>query len=448
MTALNEFSHAAPPAVPPAVPPTPARHPLAWVPTLYLAQGLPFYAVALVAGLMYKSLGVPNEQIARWTGLLGLAWVFKALWSPFLELARSKRGVVVCFQLAGGLALGAMALALQLPAWFGLSIALFAVVAIASSTHDICADGIYIASLTARQQAAYAGWQGAFFNAAKFLSMGGLVMLAGYLEDRMGPGPAWATVFGLLGALMAALGLYHLWALPHTYDTPGAARQEGVRGVAGTLLDVIRAFFAKPGIWMATLFIILFRAGEGQIQTIGPLFLRDAREVGGLGLTTAQVGAVYGTAGTIAFLAGSIAGGYFTAALGLRRAMPWLIVAMNLPNAVFWYLSVAQPESLGVIAAGLGVEMFGYGFGFVGVILFIMQVVASGRYQTAHYALGTGFMQLGFVLFKMVSGDIQALLGYRHFFLWVLVAALPVLALSRFVWRAAPDGKGDAPSAA
>jgi PAT family beta-lactamase induction signal transducer AmpG len=429
MTAMNDFAKAAAPAA--------GRHPLTWVPTLYLAQGLPFYAVALVAGLMYKSMGVPNEQIARWTGLLGLAWVFKALWSPFLELARSKRGVVVCFQLAGGFALGAMALALQLPDWFTASLVLFALVALASSSHDICADGIYIASLDERQQAAYAGWQGAFFNAAKFLSMGGLVMLAGFLEDRMGPGPAWATVFGLLGALMAGLGLYHLWALP---ATPASARPQGnARGVAATLRDVIGAFFAKPGIWMAILFIILFRAAEGQIQTIGPLFLRDARELGGLGLSTAQVGAVYGTAGTIAFLAGSIAGGYFTAALGLRRAMPYLIVAMNLPNAVFWGLSVAQPESLGMIAAGLGVEMFGYGFGFVGVILFIMQVVASGPYQTAHYALGTGFMQLGFVLFKMVSGDIQAALGYQAFFLWVLVAALPVLVLSRFVWRNAPE---------
>ncbi|MGH8854869.1 MAG: MFS transporter [Telluria sp.] len=424
MTAMNELAR--------DLPPPTIRHPLAWVPTLYLAQGLPFYAVALVAGLMFKSMGVPNDAIARWTGLLGLAWVFKALWSPFLELARSKKGVVITFQLAGGLAMGALALALQLPAWFGISIALFAVVALASSTHDIAADGIYISSLTARQQAAYAGWQGAFFNAAKFLSLGGLVILAGYLEERLGPALAWATVFGLLGALMAGLGIYHLWALPLGARS-GAAPQGGARGAAATLVDVVRTFFAKPGIWMAILFIILFRAGEGQIQTIGPLFLRDAREIGGLGLTTAQVGAVYGTAGTVAFLVGSIAGGYFTAALGLRRAMPWLIIAMNLPNAVFWYLSVAQPESLGVIAAGLGVEMFGYGFGFVGVILFIMQVVATGPYQTAHYSLGTGFMQLGFVLFKMISGDIQGALGYRDFFLWVMLAALPVLVLSRFM---------------
>lgn len=411
--------------------PQATRHPLAWVPTLYLAQGLPFYAVALVAGLMFKSMGVPNEQIARWTGVLGLAWVFKALWSPFLELARSKKRIVVALQVAGGIALGCVALALQLSAWFALALVLLAVVSLASSTHDIGADGLYIASLSARQQAAYAGWQGAFFNGAKFLSLGGLVILAGVLEQRVGAPAAWSTVFGLLGALLAGLGLYHAWALPDTHR--GGAAPASVRATAALLLDVIRAFFAKRGIWMGILFIVLFRLAEGQVQTIGPLFLRDARALGGLGLSTQEVGAIYGTAGTAAFLAGSVLGGYFTSWLGLRRAMLFLILAMNVPNLVFWYLSVAQPESLGLVTAALSAEMFGYGFGFVGMIVFIMQVIASGPYQTAHYALGSGFMQLGFVLSKVVSGDIQQALGYRHFFLWVVLSAIPVLLLARFV---------------
>ena len=424
MTAMHDMSSI-------AAAPAARRHPLAWVPSLYLAQGLPFYAVALVAGQMLKSMGVPNDQIMHWTGAIGLAWAFKALWSPFLELAPSKRLAVVAFQLLGGAALGLVALALQLPGWFALCIALLAVVALASSSHDIVADGIYIANLSTREQAAYAGYQGAFFNAAKFLSLGGLLVLAGYLEKQVGTEFAWTAVFGLLGGLLVALGLYHLRALPGgAHDKPAGGK---ARDAAATLADVIRSFFAKPGIWMAILFIILFRAAEGQIQSIGPLFLRDAREVGGLGLTTAEVGFAYGTVGTAAFLAGSVAGGYFTAWLGLRRAMLWLILAVNLPNAVFCYLSVAQPASLALITGALGVEMFGYGFGFVGVILFIMQVVASGRYQTAHYALGTGFMQLGFVLFKVVSGDIQQALGYRDFFLWVLLSALPVLVLSRFM---------------
>jgi len=415
-----------------------ARHPLAWVPTLYLAQGLPFYSVALVAGLMFKSMGVPNEQIARWTGVLGLAWVFKALWSPFLELASSKKRVVVVLQVTGGIALGVLSFALQLPAWFALAIGLLGIVALASSTHDIAADGLYIASLSARQQAAYAGWQGAFFNGAKFLSLGGLVILAGFLEQRVGASAAWATVFALLGALLAGLGLYHAWALPGTL-TP-AAVGASMRGAADVLVDVVRAFFAKPGIWMGIVFILLFRLAEGQVQTIGPLFLRDARALGGLGLSTQEVGAIYGTAGTAAFLVGSILGGWFTSRVGLARAMLVLILAMNVPNLVFWYLSAMQPDSLGWITAALSLEMFGYGFGFVGMILFIMQVIAPGRYQTAHYALGSGFMQLGFVLSKVVSGDIQLLLGYRHFFLWVVLSALPVLVLTRFVKMAPADG--------
>lgn len=433
---MNETLVAAPVNV------APRRHPLSWVPTLYLAQGLPFYAVALVAGQMLKSMGVPNDQIARWTGLLGLAWAFKALWSPFLELAPSRRMAVVTCQIFGGACLALVALALQLPMWFALCLALLAIVSLASSTHDIVADGIYISSLTSREQAAYAGWQGAFFNAAKFLSLGGLLILAGELEERFGIASAWTVVFLLLGGLMVTLGLYHWHALPATPKLAGRIRH--ARDVQATLVDVFKTFFAKRGIWMAILFIILFRAGEGQIQSIGPLFLRDAREAGGLGLSTAQVGWVYGTVGTAAFLVGSIAGGYFTAWLGLKRALPLLILAMNLPNAVFWYLSDAQPVSMPLIVGALGLEMFGYGFGFVGVILFIMQVVASGPYQAAHYALGTGFMQLGFVLFRTISGDIQQALGYRAFFLWVLVAALPVLVLSRFMRIGAPDNKAEA----
>ena len=417
------------------------RSPMSWVPTLYLAEGLPFYAIALIAGLMYKSLGVPNDQIARWTGLLGFAWVFKPLWSPLLEAAPSKKSMVVLFQACSALGLGLTALVLQMPAYFAVSIALLAVVAISAATHDIAADGLYIASLSDKQQAAYAGWQGAFFNAAKFMSLGGLVILAGYFEKRMAVANAWMLIFGLLALLMAVLALYHLWSLPAGRNVPRhrdrsrdvAPGEAASEKVWQTLVDVIVDFFRKPGIWLAILFIILFRAGEGQIQTIGPLFLREARSLGGLGLTTDEVGWVYGTAGTIAFLVGSVCGGYFTSWLGLKRAMFILILAVNVPNVVFWFLSTTAPTSLAVIATALSLEMFGYGFGFVGVILFIMQVVAVGKYQTAHYALGTGVMQLGFVFFKMISGDIQTALGYQHFFVWVLVSAIPVLVLSRFL---------------
>lgn len=414
-----------------------SRSPITWVPSLYFVQGMQFFVVMLIAGLMFKNMGVPNDQIARWTGLLGLAWAFKPLWSPFLEMARSKKLIVVAMQFTGAAGLALMALALQMPMYFAASIAVFFVLAYASATHDIACDGLYMASLSEKQQAAYAGWQGAFFNASKFLTLGGLLVLAGQLETRFGVFHAWSAIFVLLAAVLAALASYNAWALPGTLNTDHADLT--VAGVWRTLMEVVRDFLQKPGIWLAILFIVLFRFAEGQVQTIGPLFLIEARDKGGLGLTTEQVGGIYGTVGTGAFLLGSILGGYFTSWLSLRRAMPALIVAMAVPNAVFYYLASTVPTDMLHIGSAVALEMFGYGFGFVGMILFIMQAVAPGRFQTAHYALGSGVMQLGFIISKTISGDIQVHMGYEHFFLWTIACGVPALVLLAFVKFPAPQ---------
>jgi len=410
--------------------------PIRWVPSLYLAQGLPFFAVNVIAQQMLISMQVPNEQITRWLGVLSLAWGIKWLWSPFLELAPSKKSVVIVFQLLGAGGLALTAIALHLPAFFVIAIAALSLVSLASATHDVASDGLYIASLDNKAQAEYAGWQGAFFNVARFVSAGGLLILAGSLEKSIGVPAAWTAIFLMLAAAMVVLGLYNAWSLPGTRNV--ASEAGSAADVSRTLWHVIQDFLRKPGIWLAILFIILFRASEGQIQTIGPIFLRAARDVGGLGLSTDQVGWAYGTAGTIAFIGGSIVGGYFAAWLGLKRAMVWLILAMNLPSIAFVFLSTAMPTNFGVIAAALSLEMFGYGFGFVGVILYLMQVVSVGRYQTAHYAIGSGVMGLGMSLFRTISGDIQVALGYQHFFIWGLLCAVPVLILSRFVPLEAP----------
>ncbi|WP_332854657.1 MFS transporter [Duganella sp. S19_KUP01_CR8] len=407
------------------------RNPKFWVPSLYLAQGLPYFAVAIVASQMLKSMGVPNDELSHWTALIGIAWALKPFWSPFLELAPSKKLVVTFFQVLGGLCLGGVALALQAPFWFAATMAMLTLVAISSATHDIACDGLYITSLDEKGQAQYAGWTGTFFNAAKFFTSGALLLLAGHFEKTLGVVPAWTICFCILGAMMIALGLYNGWALPLAKNE--VSEDTNAAAIARTLWEVILEFFKKPGIWVSIVFIILFRAGEAQVQLIGPLFLREARHLGGLGLSTAEVGAVYGTVGTVAFLVGSIAGGYFTSWLSLKRAILWLILAVNLPNVAFYLLSTFQPTELSIVGVALSVEMFGYGFGFVGLILYMMQVVAPGKYQTAHYAFATGFMQLGSVLFKLFSGDIQIALGYQHFFIWVMLSAIPVAILSQII---------------
>lgn len=407
--------------------PLPNRSPATWVLSLYFLQGLPFFMVNVVAGQALQSLGVANDEIARWTGLLGLAWAVKPLWSPLLEAAPSKKWLVVGFQFAGAVALGALAFSLQLPSFFVACVVALAFVSFFSASHDIACDGLYIASLNARQRAIYAGWLGACFNGARLFAVGGLVIVAGQLEKSLGATAAWTAVFVIAAVLMAVLAAYHVWALP---DTRSPAAESGAKL---DLVDVIGSFFRLPGVWVAVCFIVLFRAGESQVQTIGPLFLKDARAAGGLGLTTTDVGLSYGTAGTLAFLTGSILSGYFTAWLGLKRALLPLLIAMNLPNAAFYALALWQPESLGAIAAAVSLETFGYGFGFTAVILFMMQFVAGSRYQTAHYALATGVMALGYVLFKTISGDIQKALGYQHFFLWVLLCAVPAFVLLRWL---------------
>jgi PAT family beta-lactamase induction signal transducer AmpG len=432
MSSLNSPVVATAAAVPPL-------RPLRWVPTLYFVQGLQFFVVNLILALMLKSQGVANDRIAAWTAALGLAWAFKPLWSPFLELARRKKTVVVAMQYTGAALLALAALALQFPFWFALLMGAMFVFAFTSATHDIACDGLYMAALDSRAQALYVGWQGAFFNASKFLALGGLLKLAGWLEVGVGVTQAWSLIFLLLAGLLATLATWNARALPDPVSPlPSTAAGSPWREVAATQKAVLLGFLAKPQIALAVGFIVLFRFGEGQVQTIGPLFLIEPRAQGGLGLSSGQVGDLYGIAGTAAFLLGSILGGSFTAWLGLKRAMPLLIAAMVVPNLVFWQLSVHLPESLWTVGAAIALESFFYGFGFVGMILFIMQVVAPGPFQTAHYALGTGVMQLGFIFSKFISGSLQLQMGYSGFFFWTVIAGLPVLLLLWWVrWPAA-----------
>jgi MFS transporter, PAT family, beta-lactamase induction signal transducer AmpG len=409
---------------------------MSWVPTLYFAQGLPYFIVTGLATLLLADLGMSDEQVTKWLSLLVWAWVVKPLWSPFLEALSSKRRLVVIFQLLGAVAMAAIALGLNSPIAIPLTIGLLAVLALVSATHDIASDGLYIASLSDQKQADFAGWQGAFYNIARAFTKGALPWVSGILVARFGVAMGWSGVFLIAAAALAAIALYHSRALPNVVATD--LRNDSFGQVARTLWKVIVDLFTKRGIWFGILFVLLFRAGEGQLQAVAQLFLKRPVAAGGLGLTNQDIGTAYGIAGTLAFIAGSIAGGYFAAWLGIRKAMPVLVVAMNLPNLIFWWLSLAQPTSWFLIAGALSVETFGYGFGFVGVILFMMQYMAPGKYPTAHYALATGVMAFGNFLAGYWSGQVETYLGYQHFFLWTVVSALPVLAMSFLIPKRKP----------
>ena len=412
--------------------------PAFWVPSAYFAMGLPFIAISLASVLMYESMGISDAKIAFWTSLIMLPWTIKFLWSPVMEMFKTKKHFIVATQLITGLTFGIVALSLPLNSFFTYSIALLAVIAFSGSTNDIATDGIYMDVLSSRLQAKYIGWQGASYNMAKILTSGAFVYLAGELEKRFGVIDAWMVVMGIYGVVMILLALYHIRMLP----SGGSAKEvtslkEGFK----TLRDVIVTFFQKKNIYIYIGFIVIYRFAEGFAIKIAPLFFKAGVAEGGLGLSTSEVGIIYGGFGSAAFVLGSLLAGYFIAWRGLKKALLVLVASFNIPFVMYALLAYTQPDNLYIIGGAVVLEYLGYGFGFVGLILFMMQQVAPGKYKMAHYAFASGIMNLGFMIPSMLSGFISDWLGYKVFFIWVLVATIPVFIAAYFIPFANPDNK-------
>ena len=407
------------------------KHPAYWIPTTWLAMGLPFVALAASSAIMYKNLGISDSQIAFWTSLVMLPWTLKPLWGPFLEMFKTKKFFVYTTQIFTGCIFGLVALSLQTDHFFAFSISLLAIIAFSGATHDMAADGIYLNELTPKLQAEYVGWQGAFYNIAKVLSGGVLVYLAGELEKNIGIVNAWMIVMFVYGVIMIVLGLYNMKMLP----SGGASKNvHSVKEGFDTLKDVVITFFKKKNIWFSLCFIVFYRFAEGQAIKITPLFFKAARADGGLGLSTSQIGILYGVFGSIAFVLGSIAAGYFVSKKGLTRKTLLILCAFfNIPFAAYTFLAITLPVNVYVIGAAVALEYFGYGFGFVGLILFMMQQIAPGKYKMAHYAFGSGLMNLGFMIPSMVSGFVSDYLGYKDFFIWVMIATIPAFLVTWLV---------------
>ena len=404
--------------------------PLRWVPTLYFAMGLPFVVLNMVSAVMFKDMQISDARIAFWTSLIMWPWTLKFLWSPILEIYRTKKYFVVLTQILSGVLFGLIALALHLPSFFAVCIALMAIIAFSGATHDIVADGVYMSELSNEDQSKYIGWQGAFYNLAKLVATGGLVWLAGRMFNRFSVATSWSIVFSVIGAMLVLAGIWHIKALPCT-QTP--SKGGSIDKVMSDLKEVISSFFQKKHIWYYIAFIILYRLGEGFVMKIVPLFLKSGIEEGGLALTNEQIGLYYGTFGAAAFLLGSLLAGYYIAHKGLKKTLFTLCCIFNVPFLVYAFLAWTQPESMWLIAGGIVLEYFGYGFGFVGLTLFMMQQVSPGPHQMAHYAFASGIMNLSVMLTGMASGFLSTLMGYKVFFLAVMLATVPAFIMTWFV---------------
>ncbi|MCX6955196.1 MAG: MFS transporter [Verrucomicrobia bacterium] len=403
--------------------PAPAsRNPWAWIPSLYFAQGIPYVVVMTLATVMYKKLEVSNTDIALYTSWLYLPWVIKPLWSPLVDLFRTKRFWIVSLQIAIGVSFALVAFTLPGPKFFQLSLAVFWLMAFSSATHDIAADGFYLLAMKPGEQSAFVGVRSTFYRLASLTASGALVYLAGRWEEATGSvTQAWSLVFGLLAAIFTVVGIYHFFALPKPAgDRATSSGQDLVK----EFFAVFAHFLRKPDILTILAMLLCYRLAESQALKLLSPFMLDKREVGGLGLTTQQIGIVYGTVGIIALTLGGLVGGWIVALYGLRRLLWPMILSMHAPIVAFLLLAIFQPTSLWIVGSALAVEQFGYGFGFTAYMLYMM-MIADGPHKTAHYAICTGFMALGMMLPGMAAGWIQDHIGYVKFFTWVLVCTIP-----------------------
>jgi PAT family beta-lactamase induction signal transducer AmpG len=409
-------------------PATRVRHPASWVPSAYLAEGIPFAMVIWVAGTMFKDLGHSDSEITLATASVGIMWSLKPLYAGFLDMFKTKKFWVLSMEFTMAVLFGLMAFSLSLPGYFQIIIGLLWLIAFASATQDICIDGVYITSLDKDRQAAWIGLQGAFWVSGRIFATSLVVGMAGALKSHasMDPKAAWTFALCLSTAVMALLGLYNSLMLP-TGSVP--KRPSGVSEVMTTFRDQILAFVRKPKIWLMLLFVFLYRSGEGFLLVEAPLFMQAKLSAGGLGLSLENKALIDGFISTAVSVGGGIAGGAFIARYGLKRTLVFMALCMNVPHLCFVILSQMQtPDaSLSFVTIGtlVTIEKFGYSFGFVANMLYMMQQISPGKYHMTHYAFCTALMNLVLIPTQMASGPLADAIGYKSFFLFVMIASIP-----------------------
>lgn len=400
-----------------------------WLPSLYFVEGIPYVIVMNLSVIMYKRLGLSNTDIAFYTGWLYLPWVIKPLWSPFVDLLKTKHWWIVSMQLLIGSGLAGVAFTLPAPFYLQVSLVLFWLMAFGSATHDVAADGFYMLALDEREQSFFVGIRSTFYRLATIFGQGALVVAAGYLERTTGNIPyAWSLTLLVAAGLFVAFSVYHRFVLPTVSDD----RRDRRKSYSDTWQEfgrVVVAFFDKKNIGIAIVFMLIYRLSEAMLVKLASPFMLDAHSEGGLGLSTEAVGVVYGTVGIIALIVGGILGGIAISRWGLRRCLMPMALALTLPNLVYVYMALWQPTSLVLINGAVAAEQFGYGFGFTAYMMYLIRF-SEGEYKTSHYAICSGFMALGMMLPGMAAGWIQTTLGsYLNFFVFVVICIFPTIAI-------------------
>ncbi len=425
------------------------KSPWFWVPTLYFAQGIPYFIVNNISVMMFTKMGVPNGEMALFTSLLYLPWFFKPFWSPFVDIIKTKRWWTIGMQAVMAVAFILLTLTIPTPSpemiasgttpigMFTVTLLLFVITAFASATHDIAADGFYMLALTQSEQAAFVGIRSTFYRLASIFGQGVLVALAGAIELKNGNIPmSWKITMLVTAVIFCLVTLYHTFIVPRPSTDVSSLGDEkaSAKAIIAEFGRTFKTYFMKSGVVLAIVFMLLYRLPEAFLIKMCMPFLVAAKEAGGLGLSTAEVGVAYGTIGVLFLTVGGILGGLFASKLGLKKSIWWMAACMTLPCLTFVYLAVFQPDSLLAVSTAIAIEQFGYGFGFTAYMLYMMYF-SEGEFKTSHYAICTAFMALSMLLPGMVAGYIQEAIGYVNFFWMVMVCCVATLVVTFYADR-------------
>jgi len=367
--------------------------------------------------------------MALFTSLIAFPWVVKPLWSPFVDVLRTKRWWVLTMQIL-------MTVTVALLAWlapqghFTIALILFAITAFCSATHDIAADGYYMLALNEHDQSAYVGLRSTFYRIANIFCQSLLLMLVGWLQKRTDVPASWTYALLLCSGLLALMALWHMWQMPEVESKVERKKSKAIWREVG---QVFAEFFRKPGIVLALCFMLIYRLPEALLLKLCNPFFLAAREQGGLGITVDTIGEITGI-GVVLMLLGGIGGGIWASRTGLKKAIIPMALCLTLPCIVYVYFAQFQPDAFWLLSLCVGLEQLGYGLGYTACMLYMIHV-ADGNHKTAHFSICTAFMFLGLMLPGMVAGYIQEAAGYLGFFWIVMACCVPSMIVTWLVYR-------------